>query len=456
MTIRLVHWVTLAVTFLLALPVSAQTGQRRAASPLTSYAERYAVINRELPSYRTVTADMESLGVGRRSTDGGKVDAFCNATETRLLVATDYSEHGSTITNFYFWNNSLFYVQMLGFRTEGVYRGPVERTEDRLYYLNGRLVKLSDGRNAPRPVNTSQAQELDSSITTDAASFFSHLAGCPAQAPSATAIEQADTAAPLMAPAPAAYDTGMKLAPREMEKGTNVGDIREQAYVAAMKSDLRNLATYEEQFAADNNGDYFAGEASLSGPLHGFTPSNYVTIEARRLGGSPPSWSATATHSKSSKTCVQQDGVISCGYAVYNSGDNRNPNPNAGALVSAVSGSSEIPLATDQRLLIPAGSVQSFRWTPPRSQPNCHVSGHIEVTDGGNRDVRVLIMRGDDYQNYINGHEAHVYFQTGNVTAVTLDVNTSQVGPLVLAISNAFSVVSTKKVRLSGLQATCR
>ena len=30
-------------------------------------------------------------------------------------------------------------------------------------------------------------------------------------------------------------------------------NTKDKAYVAAMKSDLRNLATYEEQYAADNN-----------------------------------------------------------------------------------------------------------------------------------------------------------------------------------------------------------
>ncbi len=31
-------------------------------------------------------------------------------------------------------------------------------------------------------------------------------------------------------------------------------NTKDKAYVAAMKSDLRNIATYEEQYAADNSG----------------------------------------------------------------------------------------------------------------------------------------------------------------------------------------------------------
>ena len=65
-------------------------------------------------------------------------------------------------------------------------------------------------------------------------------------------------------------------------------------------------------------------------------------------------------------------------------------------------------------------------------------------------------MRGDDFQNYVNGHDAKQYFQVQRTSAVTLDVNTGQAGPLVLAVSNAFSVLSEKKVRLAALHAVCR
>src|ERR1700674_3567719 len=57
-------------------------------------------------------------------------------------------------------------------------------------------------------------------------------------------------------------------------------NTKDKAYVAAMKSDLRNLATYEEQYAADQNGAYFAGTATMGSPLQGFTPSQNVTVVA--------------------------------------------------------------------------------------------------------------------------------------------------------------------------------
>ena len=92
-------------------------------------------------------------------------------------------------------------------------------------------------------------------------------------------------------------------------------NTKEKAYLAAMKADLRNLATYEESFAADSNGVYFAGTATVPSPLQGFTPSQNVTVVASlaTTASGAASWQATATHASTSKTCSSSpDGVISC------------------------------------------------------------------------------------------------------------------------------------------------
>jgi prepilin-type N-terminal cleavage/methylation domain-containing protein len=89
-------------------------------------------------------------------------------------------------------------------------------------------------------------------------------------------------------------------------------NTKDKAYVAQMKSDLRNLATYEEQYAADAGGAYFGGTATMAAPLQGFTPSQNVTIVVTNVAGPPPSWSATATHSQSAKTCDMTNGVLTC------------------------------------------------------------------------------------------------------------------------------------------------
>ena len=89
-------------------------------------------------------------------------------------------------------------------------------------------------------------------------------------------------------------------------------NTKDKAYVAAMKSDLRNLATYEEQYAADNNGAYFAGTATMLTPMQGFTPSQNVTVTAVLVAGPPQAWSASTVHSLSAKVCSNATGVIVC------------------------------------------------------------------------------------------------------------------------------------------------
>jgi len=85
-------------------------------------------------------------------------------------------------------------------------------------------------------------------------------------------------------------------------------NTKDKAYIAAMKSDLRNLASYEESYAADSGGKYFSG----NGSAWGFTPSQNVTVTATATTN-PNAWSATATHALSTKTCAMSAaGLISC------------------------------------------------------------------------------------------------------------------------------------------------
>jgi len=85
-------------------------------------------------------------------------------------------------------------------------------------------------------------------------------------------------------------------------------NTKDKAYIAAMKSDLRNLATHEESYAADSGGKYFSGDGSA----WGFTPSQNVTVTATATA-SPNAWSATATHALTPKTCaMSSSGVITC------------------------------------------------------------------------------------------------------------------------------------------------
>jgi prepilin-type N-terminal cleavage/methylation domain-containing protein len=90
---------------------------------------------------------------------------------------------------------------------------------------------------------------------------------------------------------------------------------KEKAFAAAMKADLHTVAIFEEQYAADNHGQYFSGTATPEAPLNGFTPSKDMTVTLvafNILGSQLADWTATVKHSQSSQSCEMRTGTITC------------------------------------------------------------------------------------------------------------------------------------------------
>ena len=86
-------------------------------------------------------------------------------------------------------------------------------------------------------------------------------------------------------------------------------NAKQRTYLTSMRSDLRNLATYQEMYAADSLGTYFSGD----GAAQGFHPSQSVTVTATAVPGPPASWTANAVHSLTTKTCtVAANGQATC------------------------------------------------------------------------------------------------------------------------------------------------
>ena len=72
-------------------------------------------------------------------------------------------------------------------------------------------------------------------------------------------------------------------------------NTKEKAYVAAMKSDLRNMATAQESYFADNQ-TYTTSLTAMN-----FNPSVGVTVTVGAASGT--GWKASTTHSATTKTC---------------------------------------------------------------------------------------------------------------------------------------------------------
>ena len=79
-------------------------------------------------------------------------------------------------------------------------------------------------------------------------------------------------------------------------------NTKEKAYIAAMKSDLRNLVTAEESYFADNNlyGSFAACTAANCAPLQ-YQPSAGVTVTAAANAGL--GWFASASHTGTTQVC---------------------------------------------------------------------------------------------------------------------------------------------------------
>ncbi len=79
-------------------------------------------------------------------------------------------------------------------------------------------------------------------------------------------------------------------------------NTKQKAYVAQMKSDLKNLATAEEAFFYDST--YYT--TSLPA-LNNFRTSTGVTITVTE--GTPMGWSARATHAQTGRQCALYSGA---------------------------------------------------------------------------------------------------------------------------------------------------
>jgi prepilin-type N-terminal cleavage/methylation domain-containing protein len=80
-----------------------------------------------------------------------------------------------------------------------------------------------------------------------------------------------------------------------------LANTKQKAYVAQMKSDLKNLATAEEAFFYDS-----AFYTSSLPALNNFRSSTGVTLNV--LEATPGGWSARAIHSSTPRQCVLYQG----------------------------------------------------------------------------------------------------------------------------------------------------
>jgi len=75
-------------------------------------------------------------------------------------------------------------------------------------------------------------------------------------------------------------------------------NTKEKAYIASMKSDLRNLITAQEAYFADNNSLYAQSTSNLG---TSYKSSSGVTVTLGTVSNT--GWDATSWHNATTKTC---------------------------------------------------------------------------------------------------------------------------------------------------------
>lgn len=95
---------------------------------------------------------------------------------------------------------------------------------------------------------------------------------------------------------------------------------------------------------------------------------------------------------------------------------------------------------------VPPRNYLSWTVDVPATVRNYHVAGHYSVIGGSGNDIQAVIATEDEFQNWINGHQAHVLYSTPDrVTTGAIDL-VLPAGRYVLAFNNRFSLLTAKAV----------
>jgi hypothetical protein len=73
------------------------------------------------------------------------------------------------------------------------------------------------------------------------------------------------------------------------------------------------------------------------------------------------------------------------------------------------------------------------------------VVGRFRAEGGSGNDIKCLILDGDSFENWRNGHKVRTYYNSEKITVANINVNLPE-GDYVLVFDNTFSGLSNKAV----------
>jgi hypothetical protein len=163
-------------------------GAQRSDDIVARHRAVYSAVEQGLSHFQRAAATMDTLGLDRRSTDGGRLEAFCKRDTIRLFVAGYYGETGDATYRYYLDHDSLIFVLAESRRGRPNGRDPYpKRTiieHERFYFSGDRLVRWLGNKNVPEKVTSAEARERASDLLKNVRAFKAVMPAChPMYAP---------------------------------------------------------------------------------------------------------------------------------------------------------------------------------------------------------------------------------------------------------------------------------
>jgi len=92
---------------------------------------------------------------------------------------------------------------------------------------------------------------------------------------------------------------------------------------------------------------------------------------------------------------------------------------------------------------VKAGDAKYWNFRVGSSGAN--VVGRFRAEGGSGNDIKCLILDGDSFENWRNGHKVRTYYNSEKITVANINVNLPE-GDYVLVFDNTFSGLSNKAV----------
>jgi len=78
-----------------------------------------------------------------------------------------------------------------------------------------------------------------------------------------------------------------------------------------------------------------------------------------------------------------------------------------------------------------------------------NLSGEFHAFGGRGNDIQMILTTPSEFENWKNGHEAQLFYNSGKTANGTVDVRNLPAGDYVIAMDNRFSPFSRKQVTVS-------